>query len=107
MASGKNTDEYKTIKKSFAKLSAAISPVLSSTADQLLSTDLINNSQKQKAKNPNTDANDRASELMSLILTKIDQDSSNFYKFVDVLKEDLDSFKTVLAHMGISDGKLE
>ena len=104
MATGKNSPEYQKVKKSFPKLTKAISGVIGPTCDYLLAAGLITNGQKAKAKNGMIDANDRASELVSLILNKVEQDEKYFYTFVDVLKEDLDTFKTVLNHMGVSTG---
>ena len=104
MATGKNSPEYQKVKKSFPKLTKAIAVVIGPTCDYLLAAGLITNGQKAKAKNGMIDANDRASDLVSLILSKVEQDEKYFYTFVDVLKEDLDTFQTVLNHMGISTG---
>ena len=107
MSSGKNTQEYQKVKKSFPKIAAAIAGVIGPTSNELLAAGLITNGQKEKARNSTRDADDRASDLVSLILNKIEQDSQNFYAFVRVLKEDLDTFQTVLDHMGVSTGKLD
>ena len=107
MASGKNTEEYRKVKKSFAKISAAIAGVIGPTCNELLSVGLITNGQKEAARNGMIGASDRASDLVSLILNKVDQDSQNFYTFVEVLKGDLETFQTVLDHMGVSTGKLD
>ena len=106
MASGQNTPEYQKVKKSFPKLTSAISRVIGPTCEQLLAAGLITDGQKAKAKNGMIDASDRASELVSLILAKVAEESRNFYTFVGVLKEDLDSFRVVLNHMGVSTGKI-
>ena len=107
MSSGRNTQEYQKVKKSFPKIAAAIAGVIGPTSNELLAAGLITNGQKEKARNSTRDADDRASDLVSLILNKIEQDSQNFYAFVRVLKEDLDTFQTVLDHMGVSTGKLD
>ena len=107
MASGKNTEEYGKVKKSFAKISKAIAGVIGPTCNELLSVGLITNDQKEAARNGMISVGDRASDVVSLILSKVDQDSQNFYTFVEVLKGDLDTFKTVLDHMGVSTGKLD
>ena len=107
MQSGKNTQEYQKVKKSFPKLTAAIAGVIGRISGELLAAGLITSGQKEKAGNSTRDASDRASDLVSLILSKIEQDSQNFYAFVDILKEDLDTFQPVLNHMGVSTGKLD
>ena len=106
MASGKNTPEYQKVKKSFPRLTAAIAGVIGQTCNYLLAAGLITNGQRERerARNGTVDASDRTSDIVSLILNKVEQDSRSLYKFVDVLKEDLDSFQTVLDHMGVSTG---
>ena len=104
MATGKNSPEYQKVKESFPKLTKAISGVTRLTCDYLLAAGLITNGQWAKAKNGMIDANDRASDLVSLILNKVEQDEKYFYTFIDVLKEDLDTFQPVLNHMGVATG---
>ena len=102
MPSGKNTQEYQKVKKSYAKISAAIAGVIDSTSNELLAVGLITNGQKAAAGNVMIAASNRASDLALLILNKVQEDSKNFYTFVEVLQGDLGSFQTVLDHMGVS-----
>ena len=71
----------------------------------LLAEGLITNDQKDEARNDKISAKKRAADLVSLILNKVEQDTQNFKKLVVLLKQDLDTFDTVLKHMGISDGE--
>ena len=107
MPYGKNTPEYRTVKESFPQISAALAMKggIDSVCDSLLGVGLINNDQKAEANNNLIGAKKRASDLASLLLNKVEQDTKNFYKLIGVLQQERDIFGSVLEHMQVSDGE--
>ena len=105
MSYGKNTDEYKTLKKNFSKLSATLAGVIDSVCGQLMDKGLITSDQRDEASNSMIGARKRASDLASLLLNKVEQDKKNSQKLIGVLKEDPETFGPLLKHMGVGDSK--
>ena len=105
MPRGKNTKEYQTVKKNFPNLSGAIAGVVNWVCERLLAEGLITDGQKAEASNGMIPANKRASDVTALLLNKVEQDAQNFQTLVGVLQQDMDTFGTVLKHMGVTDGE--
>ena len=107
MPNGKNTHEYITLKANFSKLSAALAMkgVIDSVCGQLMDVGLINGDQRDEVSNGMIGAKTRASDLVSLLLNKVEQDTKYYKKLTGVLQQDRDIFGTVLEHMGVTDGE--
>ena len=84
---GKNSSEYKIVRILFGLIVKRSQYVLSVLANELFSKDLISVYEHGKATNNNQPAFDRASVLISSILTKIENDSSYYSTFVEALRE--------------------
>lgn len=104
MSAGKNSPEYETLRKANAVLSIAIVSCIDTTnlCDKLVSAGLINDDQKRSVTNTQVTANTRTSNLLSMILTKVELDSKHFGEFVEVLQTDLSSFGDVLQVLDIN-----
>ena len=67
-------------------------------ATELEKTGLIMEDQK-KSLETSVDADTRAAELISMVTTKVDSNSDNFTRFIDVLKKDEATYGHILAKM--------
>ena len=101
MPRGKNTHEYRTVKKSYPDLSDAIAKVIEWASEKFLSEGLITDGQKDAAINGFVSAKNRASTVTGLLLSKVEQDTKYFQTLVSVLQQDVDTFGTVLEQMGV------
>ena len=95
MAHGRNTNEYRIVKKNYPYLSDAISGVIGWVCPRFLAEDLITESQRAEACNDRNPANARASAVTGLLLNKVEQDAQNFQTLVGVLRQDMDTFRVV------------
>ena len=105
MPRGKNTQEYRIVQKNYPDISDAIAGVIDWVCQRLLAEGLITGGQKAEACNGMISASKRASDVTGLLLKKVEQDAQNFQTLVGVLQQDMDTFGTVLKHMGVSEGK--
>ena len=105
MPHGKSTQEYQIVKENYPKTSDAIAGVIDWVCPRLLAEGLITHGQKIEACNGMIPAGKRASDVTDLLLNKVEQDAQNFQTLVGVLQQDMDTFGTVLKHMGITEGK--
>ena len=93
--SGKNTREYQRLRKCNAKLRRVfLDTIGDGICAELVSRGLINDDQSRRVRI----SSDGASDLVSLLLNRVDQDSKNFYKLIDVLEHDREptTYTTVL-----------
>ena len=102
MPRGKNTDEYRKVKKSYPDLSNAIAKDIDSVSERLLSEGLITDGQKDAAISGHATAKNRASTVTGLLLSKVEQDTKYFQTIVSVLQQDTVTFGTVLEQMGVT-----
>ena len=94
---GKNSEEYKVVKKHFRSIISLIQHVLPMLANELFSRDFISEIEHGNAMNNNQSAYCRASAMIMSILTKIENDISFYSKFVSALKDcDLGDVAAVL-----------
>lgn len=95
------------LKKNFSKLSAALAMkgVIDSVCGQFMDEGLITSDQRDEVSNGMIGAKKRASDLASLLLNKVEQDTKNFQKLIGVLQEDPDTFGALLKHMGVAECK--
>ena len=105
MPRGKNTQEYRMVKKNNPNVSDAIAGVIDWVCQRLLAEGLITDRQKTDACNGMISADNRASVVTGLLLKKVEQDAKNFQTLVGVLQQDMDTFGSVLKHMGVTEGK--
>ena len=103
MPHGRNTNEYRIVKKNYPYLSDAIAGVIGWVCPRFLAEGLITESQKAEACNDRNPANARASAVTGLLLNKVEQDAQNFQTLVGVLRQDVDTFGVVLRQMGVAD----
>ena len=107
MPRGKNTQEYRIVQKNYPNISDAIAGVIDWVCQRLLAEGLITDGQKAEACNGMIATSKRASYVTGLLLSKVEQDAQNFQILIGVLQQDMDTFGTVLKHMGrgVSEGK--
>ena len=82
---GSKTPEYRAMIQSTCDVTNAVKNDIGPLGNELLSKGLISASNLESATNPMIDASQRASQLVSLIRTKIQLSPGNFHRFVDVL----------------------
>ena len=105
MPHGRNTQEYRIVRKNYSYLSDVIAGVIDWVCERLLAEGLITDGQKAEASNSFIPAEKRALDVTGLLLNKIEQDVKNFKTFIEVLQQDLDTFGAVLGHMGVTDSE--
>ena len=94
---GQDTVEYRVVQNHFGPLVKLSRIVMSLVANELYSRKLIYTSEHDEAINSNQPAYDRATKVMRSILTKIEDNSLCFYKFVEALRaSELDSIASDL-----------
>ena len=100
--SGKNTAQYRMMLEYPPSLKDALADRTNVTwlATELEKTGLITEDQR-KLLETSVDADTRAAELISMITTKVDSNSENFTRFLDVLKKDEATYGHILAKMKV------
>ena len=94
---GKRSEAYKLVKKHLTSIVGLVQHDLSRLAIELFSKGLVSDIELGNAMNGNQSRYDRASYVMISILSKIENDSSYYSKFVSVLKDcDLGAVVAVL-----------
>ena len=83
---GKSSEEYKLVKKHLRSIVSLIQHALPVLAIELFSQDFVSDIELGNAMNSNQPYN-RALAVMMSILSKIENDSSYYSKFVSVLKD--------------------
>ena len=98
--SGKNTAQYRMMLEYAPNLEDALADHTNATwlATELEKAGLIMEDQR-KSLETSVNADTRAAELISMVTTKIDSNSENFAKFIDVLKRDEATYEHILAKM--------
>ena len=92
---GKNSEEYKVVKKHFRSIITCIKRGLPVLANELFSRDFISEFEYDNAVNINQPVYTRASVMIMSILTKIENDVSFYSNFVSALT--VSGFKDVAA----------
>ena len=101
----RNTAEYNALIKQFDKIALSFESDLTHTSSKLISVGLITPSQGKAMINTSVKAEDRAAELCHTILTKVAQNSANFYKFVEVLRESGPMYTDIVRNLQLNDSK--
>jgi len=86
---GQDTDEYRAIRESFHFVVNHIQHDVQKVANSLFSKFLIPQNEVQKVSTGNADGFSKASSLLTIVLSKVEADANNLYKFIKVL-QDLD-----------------
>ena len=88
--------EYECFLDCVPKLRVSIRANLLELSGELLAARLISPTKESSLRNRNIDEEDRAADLVSLVLHKIEEDSENYHVFVNILKKDQPQYKTVI-----------
>ena len=83
-----DSPEYNAIFDCIHELRLAVQPNLISLSGQLLSARLLNRDKEKSLRNRNVEEADRAADLVDLIIGKVEEDSKNYHKFIEILKRD-------------------
>ena len=94
-----STEELKTFRKCFSDLNLAIRSDVIPLAEKLFSVGLITSENLNVLSNTNISEVERASKLLSLVLTKITLSARNYHVFVKVLISERDTYKEVLKNL--------
>ena len=91
------SQEYKTLKRYIPEVETAVKSHLTSLGGKLTSSNLISPQNYARLRNLSISEEDRAAELVSLVLDKVKLNKENFRKFVDVLRTSGDHFNDLLS----------
>jgi hypothetical protein len=91
------SQEYKTLKRYILEIRTAVKSDLTSLGGGLLSRNLISSENEAKLRNQSTSKEDRAAELVSLLLDKVKLNKENYRIFIDVLKVSGGHFNDILS----------
>ena len=92
-----NSPEYNAFLDCISELRLAVKASPLSLSSDLVAARLISPEKEESLRNRSKDDVDRAADLTSLLLDKIQQDPKKYYgMFVEVLKKDEDQYETVL-----------
>ena len=92
----KNTPEFEAIRQNFDKIAPSLQSDLTGISSRLISVGLINQDQGRAARSTSTAPSIRAADLLDVVLTMIQLDSHNYYKFVDLLRESGETYKYIV-----------
>ena len=106
MSSGKNTNEYRKLIEVTPALSALLTDGnVIALSQKLLTAGLISRANNGQMMNHFVDAEIRAAKLVSMVTTKVELNKQNFYKFLEILKEEKDTYSPILDKLSkYSDG---
>ena len=80
-----NTPELHTLISCTSTLSNAVKPHILSLSHELLSDGFIAQENHDRLNNEMIDASQRASQMTSLVRTRVQLNKENFFKFIDIL----------------------
>ena len=93
---GTNTPEYRAMIQSTSDLTNAVKSDIGALSSELLSQGLIANDNQSAAINPMIDVGQRASQLVSLVRTRVQLNPSNFHKFLRILLKNASLYQEIL-----------
>ena len=99
------SQEYKTLKRYIPQVRTAVKSHLTSLGGKLLSSYLISPKSYARLCNLSISEEDRAAELVSLLLDKVKLNKTNFRIFLDVLRTSGDHFNDILSKLESSEVK--
>ena len=89
------SQEYKTLKRYIPKVRTAIKSHLTSLGGKLIPSNLISPENDARLRNLSISEEDRAAELVSLMLDKVKLNKENYGIFLDVLRTSGDHFNDI------------
>ena len=92
---GANTPEYLTLIGCTSELTNAVKPHLESLSDELLANGFISQDNRENLNNQFIDKTNRASQMMSVVRTRVQLNEKNFLTFICIL------LKNVIYHRDI------
>ena len=99
------SQEYKTLKRYIPEVTTAIKSNLTSLSGGLLSRDLISQENDALLRNQLKSEEDRAADLVSLVLDKVKLNKENYRIFIDILRTSGDHFKDLLSNLELSEAQ--
>ena len=93
---GKNTPEYRTLIRCGPDLSNAVKLDICNLSEDLLSKGLITAANRDSLTNTMIGVGHRASELVSMVRTRVELDAMNFHHFIDTLMMRVDDHRDIL-----------
>ena len=99
MASGKNSPEYQTVLALVLDLRLAVKSHLTTLGGALLARGLISSDNESYLRNQMFTEAQRAARCVELVQDMIEQDASNFHRFIEVLESNKLQYKTILSKL--------
>ena len=99
MASGRNTPEYQTVLALVESVRLAVRPNLVTLGGALLARGLISSDNESSLRNQMLTEPHRAARCVELVQDMIEQDASNYQRFIEVLESDKFQYKTILSKL--------
>ena len=99
MAFGRNTPEYQTVVTHVESLRLAVRPNLVSLGGALIARELISPDNESSLRNQMFPVAQRAARFVELVQNKIEQDASNYHRFIEVLERDKIQYETILSRL--------
>ena len=93
------SQEYRTLKRYITEVRTAVKSDLTSLSGSLLSRNLISPENEANLRNQTRNQEDRAAELVSLLLEKVKLNKENYRIFIDVLRTSGDHFNDLLSKL--------
>ena len=94
-----NSIEYNCMLDCTPELRRSVEPNLLSLCADLLAFRLINDDKEKSLRNKSVDEPDRAAELVSLVVHKVQENPSNYHVFMDILKKDERRYNTIISQL--------
>ena len=93
---GSNTPEYYTLIGCTSELTNAVKPHLESLSDELLANGFISSDNQENLCNHFIDKTTRASQLISVVRTRVQLNERNFYRFIGILLKTARHYRDIL-----------
>ena len=99
MASGNNTLEYQTVLALVEDLRLAVKRNLTTLGGALLARRLISRDNESYLRNEMITEAQRAARCVELVQDMIEQDASNYHRFIEVFESNKIQYKTILSKL--------
>lgn len=91
--------EYNALCDCIPALRISAQANLISLSGELLAARIISAEKERGLRNRNVNEDERAADLVDLVLLKVEEDSENFNKFMKILYKHREQYKTVIAKL--------
>ena len=102
-----DSQEYNILKRYVPEFRTAIKSNLTSLGGRFISSNLISPENDSKLRNQSKSEEDRAAELVSLLLDKVKLNKENYRKIVDILKTSGDHFNDLVSKLESPEARQE